>query len=349
MSHRSFLLKRQDSNMAFFPPEDGDGCADCGTDPAFSTDEYTDSLPPSPEDTVTFCLECYVERHEVCAYSAVRKELTDGTAELVIGGRSVEEAEGIAEGVADEIDGETGRVAPLTEPETVERFGTEYVRELSRGIESHRRNIYASTGPRGTVVDFETFTRRELRGTLTDELTECLLNSTEVRKRADAYTAPTEEFPVLAEHGVPPRLGIGSKVWELAKERGVSRRSERSIENQRAGEDFEDFFAEWCKSRNLSFRRGKPALRRLYPEVAEDIAERTGGLSGAPDFFLRGDGQRSFGSSGWRPDGDAFVEVKGGASRLSREQQDFIAHLKSHGFEVYVFRGEPDEYRFEKR
>jgi len=335
--------------MAFFPPKPEDGCADCGVTADFSTDEYADSLSPSPEDAVPLCLECYIKRHEIGFCSLVRKQLTGETAELVLGCASKKETETISKEVADEVGGEAGTVHHLTEDETVEKFGTEYIRELSRGVKSRRRNIYASASPRGTVIDFETPTTQRIRDALSEELTEYLLEVTEVRKRANIYSALTEEFPVLLEHGVLSRLGVRHQAWELAKERGVSARSERSIENQRAGKKFEEFFVEWCERHNLSLRRGKTALRRFYPEVAEEIIERTDGLSGVPDFFLRGDRQCSLEDSQWRPDGETFVEVKRGKSRLSPDQQEVIAHLKFHGFEVYTFCGEPDEHRFEKR
>jgi len=334
--------------MAFFASE-GDDCADCGTSALFSTDEHTESLPPSPEDAKPFCLECYVDRHELGFCAVVRKETDGGTALLVVGGASGEEAESVAAGVADEVTGEKDGALSLTEPEVVDRFGVGYVRGLCRGVESHRRNIYASASPRGTVVDFETFTTEEERDALRDELAERVVDGTDVRKRADVYDALTESYPSLVEHSVASRLGLGRRAWKVAKESGVSRASERSARSQRTGEEFEEYFVEWCEDRNLTVRPGKPALRRLYPEVGDEVAERTDGLSGVPDFFVRGDGQSTFGDEEWRPDGEAFVEVKYGTGRLSREQQDVVAHLKSHGFDIYVFREDRDEYRFDKR
>jgi hypothetical protein len=155
-------------------------------------------------------------------------------------------------------------------------------------------------------------------------------------------------LPTLVEHGTTRRIGVGKSVWRLAKERGVSRGSERSARNQRAGREFEVYFLEWCEERNLEVVRGKSGLVRLYPEAADEVVRKTDGLSGVPDFLVRGDAQNSFGSE-WRPEEDVFVEVKRGGSALSREQQDVVAHLKALGFDVYVLRGEPDDHRFERR
>jgi hypothetical protein len=203
-------------------------------------------------------------------------------------------------------------------------------------------------GRRGTVVDVETRTDDGFRDALAETVAQRVVDSRDVRKRVGVADGLATTFPTLAEHGAMRRLGVEARAWRLAKDRGVSEASERAAENQTAGREFEEDFADWCDERNIELQHGKPGLVRLYPEVADALARKTGGLAGVPDFLALGDGQRSFGAE-WRPEGDTFVEVKRGTSRLSREQERAIAHLKSHGFDVYVLRGEPDDYVFERR
>lgn len=332
-----------------FRPTDSD-CADCGADAFAATDIFATGIRPMDEVT-PLCFSCYVDRvGRVAACGLVRLE-TDGG--FVVGAPSVEDADRTARLVTDELENagvgaSDVTVLPLTEARGV--LGDYYARELVRGSMSASRHVYAATSGRGTVVDADTRTDEGVQGSVRDALAEYVYRGSRVLKRDDAYDAVAEKLPILAEHGTTRRLGVGRRVWRQAKENGVSRESERASQNRSAGREFEEFFRDWCDDHNIDVRRGKPALVRLYPEVAAQISRKTDGLAGVPDFLARGDEQRSFGDD-WRPESDTFVEVKRGASRLSRDQQSVVAHLKSHGFDVYVLRGDPEEdgYMFEKR
>jgi hypothetical protein len=323
--------------------ETDEPCADCGND-AFAV---IDSLV-SDKGAAPLCFACYVERIDrVCACGVV--SVAGG--EFVVGASSVEETRELAQRVADELSSAVKAtvetIAPLEEAR--DELGEYHVRELARGARSETRHVYAGTSERGTVSDVETRTDAETRDALRDALASYVLDEARrVRKRDDVSEALASLLPTLVEHRVLRRLGVVSEVWRLAKERGVSHGSETSARNQRAGLQFEEYFADWCEDRNLEYVRGKTGLVRYHPETADEITRKTDGLAGVPDFLVRGDGQNTFGSE-WRPEGDVFVEVKRGDSRLSREQEEVVAHLKARGFEVYVLRGETDEHIFEKR
>jgi hypothetical protein len=324
-----------------------EACLNCGGDPFAATDAF-----PGKNDLVPVCFPCYLDRTDrVRACSVVEVCTEDRNAEFVVGGPSVAEAGEVARSIVDEvscrsIDAAAAPASPLKEAR--DRIGDYHARELARAERSESRHVYAGTSQRGTVVDLETRTDEPFRGALAETVARAILDRHDVRKRADAADCISTELPTLTEHRGTRTLGIEETVWSLAKDRGVSDASERSSENQKAGKKFEESFASWCEDRNLELRRGKEALPRLYPEVADEVIRKTDGLAGVPDFLVHGDGQRLFGD-GWRPDGDVFVEVKYGTSGLSGEQQEVIAHLKSHGFGVYALRGEPEDFFFEKR
>jgi hypothetical protein len=271
---------------------------------------------------------------------------------FVAGSPSVEWARELAHRVCDEVspavDASVGRSMSLRESRDV--LGDYHARELARAARSETRHVYAATSERGTVLDVETCTDGETRDEIRDTLARHVLDETrlDVLKRDDVHDALAEMLPTLVEHGATRRLGVERAVWQLAKKRGVSSGSETSARNQRAGREFEEFFVDWCDERNLKLHRGKSGLVRHHPDAADEIAHKTDSLAGVPDFLVRGDGQYTFGSE-WRSDGEAFVEAKRGESRLSREQQEVIAHLKALGFDVFVLRGEPDDYLFERR
>ncbi len=322
-------------------------CADCGADAFAATDVF------ASRDETPLCFPCYVDRLDRVRASGV-VNVADG--EFVVGASSVEKAREIAHAVSDElppsVDGSVRSVTPLVEARSRGHLTDYHARELARGARSETRHVYAGTSKRGTVVDVETSTGEDTRVEVRDSLARRVLdeNRVEVRKRADVSGAIADTLPTLVEHRAARTLGVEHAVWGRAKERGVSRGSERAERNQKAGRDFEEYFVDWCEDRNLEVTRGKTALVRRYPDVADDIARKTDGLAGVPDFVVRGDGQRVFGDGDvWRPDDEAFVEVKRGGSSLTREQQDVVAHLKSHGFDVFVLRGEPNSHRFERR
>lgn len=324
-----------------------EACSDCG-DEAFALIDAVPRLPPTP-----LCFPCFVERLDrvrACAVVRIRDELTG---EVVVGARSAEEARGLSVTVADEL--ETAGVSASAEEVTHledarDIVGDYHARELARTTLSESRHVYASTSGRGTVVDTWTRTDEDLRDALADSMADAVLgaDAVRVRRRADIGDTLATLFPTLAEHRTPSRLGVPELVWKRAKERGVSPESELSYRNQRAGRSFEEYFRDLCDERGLTVLRGKTGLVRYHPDAADEVARKTDGLAGVPDFLVRGDPQRSFGD-GWRPDGDSFVEVKRGGSRLSREQKRVVAHLKALGFDVYLFRGEPDGHRFERR
>jgi hypothetical protein len=329
-----------------FRPTDDD-CADCGNKAFAVTDALSADGSPLPA-----CFACYVDRLDRVRVSGVVDVRTeDGTGSFVVGGSSVEETDELAGSVAGELGSGGVRVSvtdvsPLTEARDL--IGDYHARELARAERSESRHVYAGTGRRGTVIDTETRTDGRIRGAVSEALARHVVEANRIRKRADVDDRVTEEFPTLAEHRATRRLRIEERVWDMAKERGVSEASERAADSREEGRGFEDYFRDWCDDRNINVRRGKPAIVRLYPGVADEIARKTDGLAGVPDFLVRGDGQRSFGGE-WRPDADVFVEVKRASSNLSRDQQRVVAHLKSHGFGVYVLRGEPDDIVFDRR
>jgi hypothetical protein len=324
-----------------------EACLDCGGDPFVATDFF-----PDKNDLVPVCFPCYIDRTDrVRACSVVEVRTEDRNAEFVVGGPSVAEAGEVARSIVEEVscrgvDAAAALVSTLEEAR--DSIGDYHARELARAERSESRHVYAGTSQRGTVVDVETRADEPFRDALAETVARGILDRHDVRKRADAVDCVSTELPTLTEHRGTHTLGVEETVWTLAKDRGVSDASERSSENQKAGREFEEFFAGWCEDLNLEARRGKEALTRFYPEVADEVIRKTDGLAGVPDFLVRGDGQRLFGD-GWRPEDDTFVEVKRGTSSLSHEQQRVLAHLKSHGFDVYVLRGEPNEYVFEKR
>jgi len=326
-----------------------DDCADCGADAFSETD-----AAPADRESVPLCFACYLDRLDrvrACALVGVAPGDEPADDELTVGAPSVESASEVARSVADElaaagVGADARRSFWLAEAR--DSLGDYHARELARGARSETRHVYAATSARGTVVDAETRTDEGTRKALAEALATHAVETRRVRKRADVPAAVVSAFPVLAEHGATRRLGVEDRAWSLAKERGVSRASERAARNQDTGREFERQFRGWCEERGIGVVRGKTGIVRRHPGVADEVARKTDGLAGVPDFLVRGDGQRSFGD-GWRPNGEAFVEVKRGTSRLTREQQRVVAHLKSHGFDVYVLRGEPDDFVFERR
>jgi len=324
--------------------ETDDVCADCDDDAFAMTD-----ILPSTDDAVPVCFPCYVERLDSVRACGVVSIGGDG--EFVIGAGSVEDTRELAHSVADEltraVEATVETVLPLRKAR--DELGEYHARELARCALSETRHVYTGTSERGTVIDTETRTDEETRDDIRERLATYVIDEApNLRKRDDFSDAVASLLPTLVEHRALRRLRVGSEVWQRAKERGVSRGSETSARNQRAGREFEEYFADWCEDRNLELLRGKTGLLRYHPENADEITRKTDGLAGVPDFLVRGDGQNTFGTE-WRPEEDVFVEVKRGSSRLSREQQEVVAHLKACGFEVYVLRGEPDDHSFERR
>jgi len=295
------------------------------------------------------CFDCYVDSVDRVRSCALVRVGDNG--EFVVGAPTVDETDAVGHAVADElsaagIGATVSEVTTLTEAR--DHIGDYHAREIARGVRSGSRHVYAATSERGTVIDSRTRTDAETRDELADRLARHVVDTSRVKKRADIRDAVAATFPTLAEHRTPARLGVTDRVWSLAKKRGVSRRSRRALNNQRKGRCFEDCFLDWCDERGLRVVYGKTGLVRHHPEAADTVVHKTDGLAGVPDFLVRGDEQRSFGD-GWRPDDDAFVEVKRETSALSRDQQTVVAHLKALGFEVFIFRGEPEDHRFERR
>ncbi|MDY7082652.1 MAG: hypothetical protein SXQ77_09665, partial [Halobacteria archaeon] len=233
-------------------------------------------------------------------------------------------------------------------------FDAYYCHELARGLGSESRNIYRWAGDKRTI-DYKTHTRELTRDEIRDELASKVVESdeyNEIEKREDVERIVQERYPLLYELGLART--VPRRVWNHVRENDaeqLSRESRRSMENQRQGRRFEKFFERFCERNDLDYYRGSAgALRRFHPEKYGYVVEKLGGTRGIPDYFVRVDeGQESLGGSVWKPHADSFVEVKYNDSDLTREQVRMIPYLKSTGFEVYVLRGTPDDFFFERR
>ncbi len=149
-------------------------------------------------------------------------------------------------------------------------------------------------------------------------------------------------YPILDEHNC---FNLIKNTWKIVKkENKIKNKSNISINNVNKGKEFERFFKKLCEKRNFEHYRGKKALKKFFPEKIKKV----NGLKGIPDFFIKRNKQKKFVEE-WSPNEDCFVEIKRGNSKLARNQKETIAKLKSLGFSVYVFRGNPKRYSFEKR
>lgn len=345
--------------MAYFDHR-VDDCSRCGDRaPSVVTDvDVSNGVGWSEDDARPLCFDCYLEvvdghrglaRIETSGGSVVvaadtvesaretTMKLDDSPASTVFDGFTVEPAEETFESC---FDGE-GAFSPY------------YVREVVRGVDSEVRHIYRSTSPDGSVVDVRSHLERSTRGKLEDacfaalrEPAEDVETKSDLRRLTRTGDSPS---PVLARHGALRR--VERRLWSYLKQSGaLSNSSLTSAENQESGREFERFFEELCRERGLTpHRPASSALRELYPGVHDALRRKFDErLAGVPDYFVEADGHRGFGDR-WRPTLDCFVEVKRGDSRMSRRQSKMAAHLKSHGFPVYVLRGEPDSHRFERR
>jgi hypothetical protein len=335
----------------YFRETETSDCEDCDGDSVFVVPASTLTTILNGS-SVPLCFECYVERLDrLRACATVEFETQSEAGEFVVAAPSLGDTDDLAHRTASElqkadVDVSTDGPVPLSQARN--QIGDYHARELTRGVMSETRHVYAATSERGTVADVMTRTDDDSRDALAEALARHVTDTSEVRKREDVPDAVATTYPTLVEHRASRSLGVPERVWQRAKDRGVSRGSKRAERNQKAGRKFEEFFQKWCEDHGFGTVRGKTGLLRRYPSVSETVADKTDGLAGVPDYLVCDDRQTSFGD-GWRPEGEAFVEVKRGTSNLSREQERVVAHLKSHGFDVYVLRGEPHDHRFERR
>ncbi len=345
--------------MAYFDHR-RDSCSRCGSTGAcvYTDARVSSGVAWSKEDVRNLCFSCYLDvvdgNHGVGV-------LDVGDGAVVVSADSVEATEDVAEAVADEALSTVVHDVEVQPADGVFQEAFEgdgplsdyYVREVVRGVDSEVRAIYGGTSGEGSVVDVESHLSRGGQRKVDDTcFTALRRHSEDVDTKSDLrQLTRTDEspYPALARHGVLRR--VEGRIWSYVKEAGfVSDSSLTSSENQERGREFERYFEELCRERGLTpHRPSSEALRSLYPDVHSTLQRKfTASLSGIPDYFVEADGHSGWGDR-WRPTEDCFVEVKRGGSHMSRRQSKMTAHLKSHGFPVYVLRGEPGDHRFEER
>ncbi|MDY6780712.1 MAG: VRR-NUC domain-containing protein [Halobacteria archaeon] len=364
--------------MAYFDEREGI-CEDCTTrsENLIVTDLFDepDTIRPGSRDVEGLCFDCYLRRLDAPVRHVSLVRLSSGTEEgsedtAVLGAEDEETLRVLEKALVGSLDdvstevsshslrdvyASTSGSAPDGEVRR-EHLSTYYCREIARGSDSVNRHIYTRAGEvdgRTTVMDDKScvseWKREAVRRKLADAIVEEARDSIETRD--DIGEVVEEKYPVLHEHGVTS--GVGRRVWREVRgdSEVLSEASRRSLRNQREGDEFEAFLERLCEERGYDCYRGKEALRTRFPEAERDLLDRFGSLNGVPDYLVSVEpGQeRLADNGGWMPDGDAFVEVKRGDSRLSPEQERVIPYLKSHGFEMYVLRGDPDDFFFERR
>lgn len=346
--------------MAVFHHHTGE-CSDCGEwERCVETNLFvSNGLLPSSGDAESLCFGCYLnrlDRRGEAYRRVVTAEPIEG--EVVVG---AVKRSGDAERVAGRLENLLGlevshhSIGSLYgDAMNSGSFGEAYLRELARGIGSVNRDVYTSVGPGShgyPVLDFTSFVRREVRGSLVRKAAARIRESpgySRVSKRGDVERLVRDELPLLGDHGFGGL--VEASLWRRLKERDsdvLGSRSKTAMQNQVQGRGFEEFFEDLCERRGVSYYRDSAAeFRRRHPADHRRLEGKCPGLRGMPDYLVVGDG--GFGD-GWRPAGTGFVEVKYRGSRLSGRQKRVVAHLKSQGYPVWVLRGEPEEYRFDRR
>ncbi|MFP4631814.1 MAG: hypothetical protein ACLFMT_00055 [Halobacteriales archaeon] len=340
--------------MAVHRPTE-EACGRCRSTPAFETTRFSSGLRRDPGALDVVCIDCYLDGLERAGLQPLRWHVG-----IEVEGGTVHAAAATEDGARSLRDAlESGPLGAVSRDVTLRSIPAAfdsgdgdraYLRELARGLDSEVRAIYRGSTP-SSAVDVTSHVDDSRR--LDDALAAALRRHLDdVETRDDLRSLLRTErspYPALARHGVLRR--VEGRLWRHLRRTGsLSNRSLTSGDNQRSGREFEAYFEKVCESRGLTPRRpAADALESLYPEVHASLVDRfSPGLPGVPDYFVEVDGHRSF-DSGWRPTEDCFVEVKRGSSRLSRRQARVAAHLKSHGFPVYVLRGEPGDHRFDRR
>ncbi|MDY6765149.1 MAG: VRR-NUC domain-containing protein [Halobacteria archaeon] len=366
--------------MPYFTTVRNSVCEGCGEtfETGISTDLFSDNrdLLSSERNALEYCFQCYLERVDTIYY-ALLVSLTVPDEYIVIGAENADHAERVSEELS------ASPLGPWIEDYTYHRleeaYSTDtptdysdrgtltpyYTRELARGIGSESWNIYSGVrlddDDRMSAMDWWTHVREETRGDIRSELLDYVVGSDEyqeVEVREDIDEVFEEVLPVLSGYGLTS--GLRSQVWDHIRENDpylLSDRSRMAMKNQKKGRRFERFFRDLCRENNLEcYRDTRYILRSRYPEEYAKLLDEFGrGFNGLPDFFVDANANQSTlerwtGGSrvGWKPDGEAFVEVKYGTSDLSPEQRRVVSHLSEAGFDVYVLRGTPDEHSFER-
>lgn len=344
--------------MAYFDHRVAD-CSRCGRHaPAVVTDvAVADGVGWSKDDAETYCFPCYIDAvdgHRGVATAEAGDGRVVAAADSV--DRATEVVDRLEDGPVSSVvaDFDVRHAADAFEDAFAGEYAVSdyYVREVVRGVGSEVRTVYRSTSPEGSVVDVRSHVDAEVRRKLDDACFAAIrdhADSVDTKTDLRRLTRTDSPYPVLASHGALRR--VERRLWSYLKEAGVvSESSLTSAENQAAGREFERYFEDLCGERGLTpHRPAAEAVRRLYPEVYETLERKLdSSLAGVPDYLVEADGHRGWGDR-WRPTEDCFVEVKRGDGRMSRRQSKMAAHLKSHGFPVYVLRGEPGSHRFERR
>lgn len=321
-------------------------------------------LIPSPREAESYCPGCYLDAldsvGEALRHVVVAEVLDD---EYVFGAASIRKYTERIVSVLTEVLGLDVSRHSLEELYTMAEEpgengipGTYYWRELARGIGSESRDIYTavidSSELSFPVLDFTTSLSNEVKVSLARKVAKSLHETDDyqrVNKRGDISRLVSRKVPLLGSHYFGDI--VEGLLWRRLKHHdrellGVG--SRRSIQNQNTGREFELYFEDYCERKGIDYYRDSvDALRRHHPNTYRVLDRKFPGLPGIPDYYVVGDGSLS--REEWCPGGEAFVEVKYRGSQLSKKQTRVIAHLKSHGFPVYVLRGTPDEHYFDRR
>ncbi|MFB6283106.1 MAG: hypothetical protein ABEK59_04125 [Halobacteria archaeon] len=346
--------------MAFFS-ETTEPCGDCGElkgGANLRTDVFTRNSGFRGGEDETYCPACFVERNDGLRYLHILEPgWCDG--KLVAASRT--------RGFVDRLSRRVGSLpiyfdgmdtVPLEEAWRESDLPGHYCREVARGIRSVNRNVYTSVSrDEDSMIDLFSYLSDEGRSEIWRKLYDDFLSTdtlTEISRKDDVRRTVRERYSLLSDHR--HTSVVERRVWSYLKENRenqLSKRSRVSVNNQDSGRRFERFFEEYCEDLGIEVRRDSAsAVRDLYPESYGELSACFGnGLPGIPDYFVESpEGQsRVSTDGGWFPDGDCFVEVKYGSSRLSDRQARMVPYLKKLGFDVYVLRGKPEGPRFEQR
>lgn len=265
---------------------------------------------------------------------------------IIIGGKNQDTIKNLKNNIEKEL-GDIYKGYSKIDKKRKKKINKSYLEEIFNGIESSNRNIYTSMNEEcTTVVDDKSFLSSKIRKKISKELIYRYLQRVEDRKN-NFYKKEIKKnipniYPILDEHNC---FNLRKYTWEiLKKENKIKNKSNISINNVNKGKEFEEFFKKLCEKRKFEYYRGKKALKRFFPEKIKKV----NGLNGIPDFFIKRNKQKKFVEE-WNPNKDCFVEIKRGNSKLKVNQKETIARLKSLNFSVYVLRGSPERYSFEKR
>ncbi|MDY6774475.1 MAG: hypothetical protein SV253_00015 [Halobacteria archaeon] len=335
-------------------------CRVCGETGSLETDLFVENgLTPSRDDAETYCFGCYVDEVGRVGHIACLS-LDDGR--IVVGGTTAEDVESMTSEIlgtaVDEYVTDTSDFSVVEAFEDDEVLSDYYLREVVRASGSEVWEIRRFATP-SSVVDFGSFVSEETRERIRDDLLEDIFvdaDLTEIERREDVEALLSERYPVLHRHRVT--RGLEADVWRHVREKyrdSLADRTRLSVENQKKGRGFEEFFSDLCAERRVDCLRGREALREArLGDVRRRLEHVFGDVSGIPDFYVEGsqsridDWDEETEESDWRPEEPCFVEVKYGDSRMSKRQREVAEVLEDTGYGVYVLRGKPEEYVFER-